>query len=172
MAVTPSAPRYQPAPWLPNPHLHTIWGRLARPLPPVVPRRVRWTTPDDDFLDLLRLDGAGRGTPTFLLLHGLEGSIRSHYLLPTLRLANALGWHANALLFRGCGGEPNRQARSYHSGETTDLAFVVDRLRAERPGAPLVLAGVSLGGNVLLNSPKRGSAQANRAGELAAPAPA
>jgi uncharacterized protein len=44
----------------------------------------------------------------------------------------------------------NRQARSYHSGDTTDVDHVIRRLLSERPGAPLVLAGVSLGGNVLL----------------------
>jgi predicted alpha/beta-fold hydrolase len=51
--------------------------------------------------------------------------------------------------FRGCSGEPNRLARNYHSGETGDLAHVVGRLAGERPGRPLVLAGFSLGGNVV-----------------------
>lgn len=141
---------YRPAPWLSNRHLHTVWGRLARRLPAVPHRRERWTTPDDDFLDLIRVDAVDPAAPTFLLLHGLEGSIRSHYLLPTLALARERGWQANALFFRGCSGEPNRRPRSYHSGETTDLAYVVARLKAERPTAPVVLAGVSLGGNVLL----------------------
>ena len=27
--------------------------------------------------------------------------------------------------FRNCSREPNRQARAYHSGETSDLAFVI-----------------------------------------------
>ncbi|MEP7381373.1 MAG: alpha/beta fold hydrolase, partial [Gemmatimonadota bacterium] len=40
--------------------------------------------------------------------------------------------------------------RSYHSGETSDLHLVVDRLLEERPNSPLILAGVSLGANVLL----------------------
>jgi predicted alpha/beta-fold hydrolase len=113
-------------------------------------RRERWETPDDDFLDLLRLDARDPAAPTFLLLHGLEGSVRSHYIDGTLSLARARGWEANLLFFRGCGGEPNRQRRSYHSGETTDLDFVVRRLHAERPHAPILLTGVSLGGNVLL----------------------
>jgi predicted alpha/beta-fold hydrolase len=147
--IVPPATPYRPAPWLRNPHLHTVWGRLARPLPRLALRRERWATPDDDFLDLVRLDAAAEA-PTFLLLHGLEGSLRSHYVLPTLQLAHSWGWQANALFFRGCGDEPNHLPRSYHSGETSDLALVVDRLRAERPGAPLVLTGVSLGGNVLL----------------------
>jgi predicted alpha/beta-fold hydrolase len=85
-----------------------------------------------------------------VLLHGLEGSIRSHYTAGTLAEAQRRGWQANLLLFRGCNGTLNRAARSYHSGETTDLDFVVRQLHTERPSAPLVLAGVSLGANVLL----------------------
>lgn len=54
------------------------------------------------------------------------------------------------LIWRSCGSEPNRARRFYHSGETDDLALVVQHLAVERPGAPLAIAGVSLGGNVLL----------------------
>jgi len=44
----------------------------------------------------------------------------------------------------------NKTRRFYHSGETTDLDFAIRRLTSEAPGAPIVLAGFSLGGNVLL----------------------
>ena len=54
------------------------------------------------------------------------------------------------MIFRSCGSEINRTARFYHSGETTDLAFALERLLAEFPASPFFLAGVSLGGNVLL----------------------
>jgi predicted alpha/beta-fold hydrolase len=45
---------------------------------------------------------------------------------------------------------PNRRPRLYHSGETEDLDFVVRTFASREPGAPLVVCGVSLGGNVLL----------------------
>jgi uncharacterized protein len=109
----------------------------------------RWDTPDGDFLDIHRLD-APAGAPRLLFLHGLEGTIRSHYVAGFFGEAARRGWAADLLIFRGCGDEPNRAPRFYHSGETTDLAFVLDRIRAEHPNAPIVLAGVSLGGNVLL----------------------
>ncbi|MGQ0765309.1 MAG: YheT family hydrolase [Gemmatimonadota bacterium] len=112
--------------------------------------RERWATPDDDFLELLRLPGSSPSSPALLLLHGLEGSAESAYVAGILSHAWSRGWHANLLLFRTCGEEMNRQPRSYHSGETTDLAFVAQRLSEELPHAPLVLAGVSLGGNVML----------------------
>ncbi len=128
-----------------------MWGKFFR-TPPVVETRIeRWDTPDADFVDIVRTPGsASPDAPSFLLLHGLEGSLRSHYTAGVLRAAQDEGWQANLLLFRTCGGVLNRAPRSYHSGETSDLHFVVERLRRERPGAPLVVAGVSLGANVLL----------------------
>jgi predicted alpha/beta-fold hydrolase len=44
----------------------------------------------------------------------------------------------------------NRARRFYHSGETTDTAFVLERISREFPDSQLAIAGVSLGGNVLL----------------------
>jgi predicted alpha/beta-fold hydrolase len=112
----------------------------------------RWITPDDDEIELRRLDasGASADAPRLLLLHGLEGTINSVYLLGTLAEARARGWAADVLIFRTCNGEMNRARRMYHSGETTDLDFVARRLVAANPSQPLVAAGFSLGGNVLL----------------------
>jgi uncharacterized protein len=60
------------------------------------------------------------------------------------------GWGGAVLHFRTCGGEINRSARLYHSGDTGDLDWVVTRLCREEPERPLGLIGVSLGGNVIL----------------------
>jgi uncharacterized protein len=109
----------------------------------------RWETPDGDFIDMHRLDGPA-DAPRLLLLHGLEGTVRSHYVAGFFGEAARRGWAADLMIFRGCGSEPNRAPRFYHSGETTDLAFVLDRLLREQPRSRFVLAGVSLGGNVLL----------------------
>jgi predicted alpha/beta-fold hydrolase len=112
----------------------------------------RWTTPDGDEIELRRLDAPleRADTPRLLLLHGLEGTIDSVYLQGTLVEAHARGWAADVLIFRTCNGELNRARRMYHSGETTDLDFVVRRLVTAHPRQPLVAAGFSLGGNVLL----------------------
>ena len=141
--------KYRPAWFAPGPHVRTLWARLFRriPLPPV--EGLRWDTPDGDFIDVLRLPAAP-DRPRLVLLHGLEGTHRSPYVRGLLHEAAARGWGADFMLFRSCGGELNRARRFYHSGETTDLAFVVDRVLAEFPRARLGLAGVSLGGNVLL----------------------
>ena len=107
--------------------------------------------PDGDFVDVARLDAprVAPGAPRFLLLHGLEGGLRSHYAAATLAELARRGWNASMMLFRSCGPELNRARRFYHSGETTDLDAAVARLVAEQPGVPLGLAGYSLGGNVL-----------------------
>lgn len=109
----------------------------------------RWDTPDGDFLDIHRL-GAPPGAPRLLLLHGLEGTVRSHYAQGLLNEARRRGWGADLLIFRSCGSELNRTRRFYHSGETSDLAFVLDRIVAGNPESKIAIAGVSLGGNVLL----------------------
>jgi len=143
---------YTPAWWVPGAHLQTLWGRLVRRAPRVDTRVERWATPDGDEIELRRLDASAEssGTPRLLLLHGLEGTIASVYLLGTLAEAHARGWAADVLIFRTCNGEMNRTSRMYHSGETSDLDFVVRRLVAARPTQPLLVAGFSLGGNVLL----------------------
>jgi uncharacterized protein len=122
--------------------------------PPSLDTRVeRWAMVDGDEIELHRLEPEGAVAPhrgRLLVLHGLEGTIRSHYLRGLLTLAQTRGWAADALIFRTCNGEMTRARRLYHSGETTDLDAVVRRLVREHPGQPLALAGFSLGGNVLL----------------------
>lgn len=140
---------YRPAWWIPGAHAQTLWGKFFRPRPRLPATLERWDTPDGDFLELYRVAGES-GAARLVLLHGLEGNIRSHYVGAFFEEARRRGWQANLIVFRGCGTELNHAARFYHSGETTDLAFVLDRLEAEDPRGPIVLAGVSLGGNVLL----------------------
>src|SRR5687768_2729809 len=140
---------YSPAWWIPGGHLQTLWGKLFRRQAPAPTALERWDTPDGDFVELHRLR-AEPGAPRLLLLHGLEGTVRSHYAQGLLNEAASRGWGADLLIFRSCGSEMNRTRRFYHSGETTDTAFVLERISREFPESPLALAGVSLGGNVLL----------------------
>jgi hypothetical protein len=143
-------PQYHPPWWYRGRHLQTVWGPLLRRFarPPV--RRERVQTPDGDFLDLDWLQATSADAPLVLILHGLEGSSRSHYVSGLLRETVALGFGAVVLNFRSCGGELNRAARLYHSGETSDLDWVVATLVDRAPARRFGLVGVSLGGNVLL----------------------
>ena len=143
---------YRPAWWLPGPHSATLWGKLGRREPRLETVVEQWDTPDGDFVEMVRLVPSAVlpvDAPRVLLFHGLEGGTHSHYVKASFREAAARGWGADLLLFRSCGSALNRLPRSYHSGETTDPAFVIDRLTSEFPGAPIGLSGVSLGANVL-----------------------
>lgn len=145
------ASSYRPAWWLPGPHLPTVWGKKARRQPQVHDRIERWTTPDGDHLSLARLGTIDAGRrPHLLILHGLEGTTSSTYAQGLLARAQSVGWSADLMLFRSCDGEINNQRRMYHSGETTDLDFVVRTLVSQHPQLDLRLVGVSLGGNVLI----------------------
>ena len=153
LAGRPSEYTYTPAWWVPGAHLRTLWGKLVRRLPPIETRVERWRMSDGDEIEMHRVDAprdVGDTAPRLLVLHGLEGTIRSHYLQGTLAEARRRGWAADALIFRTCNGEVTTAPRLYHSGETTDLDGVVRRLVREHPRQPLCLAGFSLGGNVLL----------------------
>ena len=141
---------FQPAWWLPGPHLQTLWGALGRRAPMLQRQRERLWLADGDFLDLDWHGPHDPHAPLALLLHGLTGSSNSHYILGLQQRLAANGWASVALNWRGCSGEPNLLPRGYHSGASEDLAETIAHLRAQRPMAPLYAVGYSLGGNVLL----------------------
>ena len=68
------------------------------------------------------------GDKIIVTLHGLEGSSDSQYILGMNRIFNQNNWDAVTLNFRGCSGEMNLLRRGYHSGETTDLDFVIQTI--------------------------------------------
>jgi uncharacterized protein len=141
---------FRPAAWLPGPHAQTVAGRLLRRPDPPAFRRERIELPDGDFLDLDHPPGPGAGAPVVLLLHGLEGSARRGYAINLYRELARRGVQAVGMNFRSCSGEPNRSARSYHSGETEDILHVLELLAARHPDVPRGAVGFSLGGNALL----------------------
>ena len=79
-------------------------------------------------------DGAG---PLVALFHGLEGSSSSHYALRLGALALARGWRIAVPHFRGCSGTLNRLPRAYHSGDSAEVGWMLERLQ------PSYAAGVS-----------------------------
>jgi predicted alpha/beta-fold hydrolase len=148
MTDSSSAFPFKPAWWLPGPHLQTLWPTLARRAVKVALTRERIELMDGDFIDL-DWSADNRG-PIVIILHGLEGSAESPYARGMLRMLTQHGWRGVVMHFRGCSGEPNRLPRAYHSGETEDIAAVIQHLHARAPHTPLIALGFSLGGNVLL----------------------
>lgn len=147
-ASSPVPPR--PAWWLPGPHLPTIFGRVFRRVGPVPTTRECWATPDGDSLSVERLRGRP-GAPRLVVFHGLEGGTHSTYARGLLHNAQARGWWADLVLWRTCDGTPvNRVRRSYHSGASDDVELAIAHIVRTDPDRPVLVHGVSLGGNVLL----------------------
>lgn len=154
-----SLTRYEAPWWLPGGHLQTIWpALLARRARGVTPcyRRERWTTPDQDFVDvdwLVSNSPKARITtqkrPLLVLFHGLEGNSRSHYAEAFGSYANDQGWHYAVPHFRGCSGEINLAPRAYHSGDFQEIDWILAEFKRRHDG-PIVALGVSLGGNALM----------------------
>lgn len=139
---------FAPPFWLRGPHLQTLWPYLFHARRRVPVRRERLELDDGDFIDL-DWNTQPHG-PIVVVLHGLSGSIKSHYAHGLLHRLQRRGMRAVVMNFRGAGGQPNRLARGYHAGETGDLETVIAALRRREPGTPLAAVGFSLGGNVLL----------------------
>jgi predicted alpha/beta-fold hydrolase len=135
--------------WLRGGHAQTIWAKFARRRRELALRQRTFATPDGDQVELHSLPDIPLA-PHVVLLHGLEGSLRSHYVNGILSAAEDAGLNGHVLMFRSCGKEPNRTQRFYHSGETEDTQLVLDCLTAEHPRSQFFIVGVSLGGNVLL----------------------
>jgi predicted alpha/beta-fold hydrolase len=156
--------------WLPGGHAQTIWPvffsrRFDGPRPRF--RRERWTTPDDDFVDVDWL-GEDSAAPLLVLFHGLEGSSRSHYAEAFGAEARRRGWRYAVPHFRGCSGEVNRAPRAYHSGDHEEIGWMLGRFRSLQSG-PIVAVGVSLGGNALLRfAEETGTSAAARVRAVAA----
>lgn len=139
---------YRAPSWLPGGHLQTIWPALFRRVETVTTRPERLELPDGDFLDL---EWSTRGRKRLAVLsHGLEASTRTEYIQGMARVLVRAGWDVLAWNFRGCGKEPNRLLRMYHSGETEDLHAVVRHALAVHGAESVALVGFSLGGNVTL----------------------
>ena len=143
-----AAAAFKPAWWLPSPHLQTLWPVWFRRRPRLRLQKERVELHDGDFVDLCwsrREQG-----PVVLILHGLEGSLHSHYAPGLMKTLESEGFRPVFMYFRGCSGEPNRLPRSYHSGDTGDIAEVVEYIGARLHVPVYAAVGFSLGGNALL----------------------
>ena len=65
-------------------------------------------------------------------------------------MANELGWRAVVPHFRGCSGEANLLSRSYHSGDSREIDWILRSIKKENRRSQIYAVGVSLGGNMLL----------------------
>ncbi len=130
-----------------NGHFNTIYRPLFMKNT-IVYDRTRVTTWDADFIDL---DFSLVGSKSLvLLIHGLEGSSQSNYMITTSNYLNKKGFDTVCMNLRGCSGEDNLLLGTYHSGKTDDVDFIIKYLNKNYSYDEIILVGFSLGGNLTL----------------------
>jgi predicted alpha/beta-fold hydrolase len=87
---------------------------------------------------------------TVIVVHGLEGSSDSQYMLGIGAKGLALGMNVVRMNQRNCGGTEALAPTLYHSGRSQDIAAVVQNLIDQDRISRLALVGFSMGGNLVL----------------------
>jgi predicted alpha/beta-fold hydrolase len=155
---------FEPHWLLRNPHAQTLVSAfLPRRFPrlPASVSRDFETEPGTRIRGECHWQAAPQECPTLVLVHGLEGSSESGYMLGLAERAFVAGWNAVRLNQRNCGGTESLTPTLYNSGLSGDYRAVLAEL-IERDSLPeIFFAGYSMGGNLVLKM----------AGELAGRAP-
>ena len=87
---------------------------------------------------------------TIIIVHGLEGSSQSQYMLGVTEKALAAGMNVIRYNQRNCGGTDHLAPVLYHSGLSNDVAAVAREVIARDGVQCLALVGFSMGGNIVL----------------------
>src|ERR1022692_189478 len=87
---------------------------------------------------------------TLVIVHGLEGSSESGYVIGTGNKAWCAGMNVVRMNMRNCGNTESLGPTLYNSGMSDDVGAVAEALIAEERLQKLALAGFSMGGNLVL----------------------
>src|SRR6266852_9563034 len=155
---------FHPHPLLRNPHAQTFasafWPRRFPRLPRSTPREFE-IEPGTRIRGECHWQSQPRERPTLVLVHGLEGSSESGYMLGLAERAFAARWNAVRLNQRNCGGTESLTPTLYNSGLSGDYRAVLIELIERDSLSEIFFTGYSMGGNLVMKM----------SGELAASAP-
>ena len=155
---------FEPHPLLRNPHAQTLASTFLPRRFPRLPRSVSRdfeTEPGTRIRGECHWQSIPRDRPTLVLVHGLEGSSESGYMLGLAERAFVKGWNAIRLNQRNCGGTEALTPTLYNSGLSWDYRAVLAELIEHDSLPEIFFAGYSMGGNLVLKM----------AGDLAGRAP-
>ena len=87
---------------------------------------------------------------TLIVVHGLEGSVESGYMIGTGSKAWAAGMNVVRMNMRNCGGTEHLGPSLYNSSMSADVGAVAQTLIADEKLSAISLVGYSMGGNLVL----------------------
>lgn len=87
---------------------------------------------------------------TLIVVHGLEGSSESQYMMGIARNGLAAGMNVIRMNQRNCGGMDHCAPTLYNSSRSADIAAVAKHIVDHDQIPSFVLAGFSMGGNLVL----------------------
>jgi predicted alpha/beta-fold hydrolase len=146
-------PDFRPLPFLANAHLQTILGAYwPGSASPGSAQEHRVLLPDGDQLVLhdSRPPRWETGQRIALLVHGLGGSHRSPAIRRLAGLLFERGLRVVRIDLRGAGRGEALARRGYHGGCSDDVRAALTVVGSRSPASPLILVGLSLGGNIVL----------------------
>lgn len=150
---------FQPTPFKPRcflrgGHLQTLAGFfLLRKLSlPVPEERFVEVAPGISVLCHCHWQAHRRHALTVILVHGLEGSSDSSYMLGIAHKGLAAGLNVIRVNQRNCGGTDHLAPTLYNSSLSTDVAAVARSLVEQDKLSRFALAGFSMGGNLVLKT--------------------
>src|SRR5271155_4360903 len=92
----------------------------------------------------------GLQRPAIVIVHGLEGSSDSRYVLGTAEKAWVAGFHVVRMNQRNCGGTESLTPTLYNSGLSSDYRAVLHILIESDGLSTIFFSGFSMGGNLVL----------------------
>jgi predicted alpha/beta-fold hydrolase len=145
-------PEFRPRRGLRGGHVQTVANFLLRRrtiLPPAEKRLIE-VEPGVQVLCHCHWQPDRKSALTVIIVHGLEGSSESDYMLGIAEKGLAAGMNVVRMNQRNCGGTEGLSATLYHSGRSSDIAAVAANLIGNDKISRLALAGYSMGGNLVL----------------------
>ena len=168
---TAHAPEFAPRRFFSNGHLQTILGNFlprTNSLPPAEPVLVEVSPATaTEIASQIRCDchwqspDVRASRPTAIIVHGLEGSSESQYVIGNANKLWQTGANVIRMNMRNCGGTEALTPTLYHSGLSADVEAVMRHFVELYALTFISLIGYSMGGNLVLKL----------AGDLGASAP-
>jgi uncharacterized protein len=143
---------FVPRPWLRNRHAMTLAGNF-------LPRKNALPEPEEQLFQVeedvqvlchCHWQAQPERAATVIVVHGLEGSSLSQYVIGTGNKAWAAGMNVVRMNMRSCGGTDSLTPTLYHSGLSADVGAVLKTLLERKRLRRVGLVGYSMGGNLVL----------------------